>query len=225
MWKLIDYLKQRWIIKLSVIYLRYLIGFAFVFASIVKIKGERFTSIPATEPVGYFFEAMYQSGFYWNFLGWAQFISGALLMSQRFSTIGAIVFFPVILNVCLITNSIDFGSGTPMITTLMLLGTMFLLLWDYKKWIILFYYDHHIKLDLTNQPKDRFMTDPVWTVAGVTFVLLTVAVQINKPSRAFILGWLIVMVLVGLVAMTAGLMRYFKRNAKGMIGEKIGQMQ
>lgn len=225
MWKLIDKLKQRWIIKLFVIYLRYLIGFAFVFASIVKIKGERFTSIPATEPVGYFFEALYQSGFYWNFLGWAQFISGALLMSQRFSTIGAFVFFPVILNVCLITNSIDFGSGTPAITTLMLMGTTSLLLWDYKKWIILFYYDHHIKLDLTNQPKDRLMTDPVWTITGVTFVLLTVAVQINKPSRALILGWLIVMVLVGLVAMTVGLMRYFKRNAKGMISDKIDQMQ
>jgi hypothetical protein len=225
MWKLIDYLKQRWIIKLFVIYLRYLIGFAFVFASIVKIKGERFTSIPASEPVGYFFEAMYQSGFYWNFLGWAQFISGALLMSQRFSTIGAMVFFPVILNVCLITNSIDFGSGTPVITTLMLAGTMFLLLWDYKKWIILFYYDHHIKLDLTQHPKDRFMTDPVWTVAGITFVLLTVAVQINKPSRALILGWLVAMVLVGLVAMAAGLIRYFKRNANGMIDEKIDQMQ
>jgi hypothetical protein len=215
MWKLIDNLKQRWIIKLFVIYLRYLIGFAFVFASIVKIKGERFTSIPATEPVGYFFEAMYQSGFYWNFLGWAQFVSGALLMSQRFSTIGAFVFFPVILNVCLITNSIDFGSGTPVITTLMLLGTLFLLLWDYKKWIILFYQDHHIKLDLTQQPKDRFMTDPVWTAAGGTFVLLTVAVQINKPNQTLIIAWLGAMLLVGIIALVAGLIRYRKRNADG----------
>jgi len=214
MWKLIDYLKQRWIIKLFVIYLRYLIGFAFVFASIVKIKGERFTSIPTTEPVGYFFEALYQSGFYWNFLGWAQFISGALLMSQRFSTIGAMIFLPVILNVCLITNSIDFGSGTPVITTLMLLGTTFLLLWDYKKWTILFYYDHHIKLDLTHEPEDRLMTDPVWTITGVTFILLTVIVQINTPSRALILGWLVAMLLVGIGAMAAGLMRYRKIRQK-----------
>ena len=222
MWKLIDYLKQRWIIKLFVIYLRYLIGFAFVFASIVKIKGERFTSIPATEPVGYFFEALYQSGFYWNFLGWAQFISGALLMSQRFSTIGAFVFFPVILNVCLITNSIDFGSGTPVITTLMLLGTTFLLLWDYKKWTILFYYDHHIKLDLTHEPEDRLMTDPVWTITGVTFVLLTVAVQINTPSRTLIFGWLVAMLLVGLGAMAAGLIRYRKRR-QSIVEENIDQ--
>jgi apolipoprotein N-acyltransferase len=133
MWKMIDYLKRFLIVKLFVIYLRYLIGFAFIFASIIKIKGERFTSIPPTEPVGHFFEAMYRSGFYWNFLGWAQLIAGSLLMSQRFSTIGALVFFPIILNVCLITISIDFGSGTPVITTLMLLGTVFLILLGLQK--------------------------------------------------------------------------------------------
>jgi hypothetical protein len=72
--KLIDTLKKLLFFKLTVIYARYLIGFAFVFASIVKIKSMRFTSIPPTEPVGYFFEAMYQTGFYWNFLGWGQFM-------------------------------------------------------------------------------------------------------------------------------------------------------
>ncbi len=212
MWKIIDYLKEFLIIKLFVIYLRYIIGFAFIFASIIKIKGERFTSIPASEPVGYFFEAMYQTGFYWNFLGWAQFITGSLLMSQRFSTLGALTFFPIILNVCLITNSIDFGSGTPLITTLMLLGTTFLIIWDYKKWTLLFKQDHQIKLDLTNQPKDKLMTDPIWTIAGVLFILLTVAVQLNNPKQSMIIAWLISMLFVGIVAFVLGLTRY--RRAK-----------
>jgi hypothetical protein len=83
----LDYLKRLLLVKLFVISLDYLTGFAFVFAPIVKIRGESLTSIPTTEPVGYFFEAMYQSGFYWNFMGRAQLISGALLMSQRFSTL------------------------------------------------------------------------------------------------------------------------------------------
>lgn len=210
MFKLIDSLKQYLIVKLFVIYLRYLIGFAFVFASIVKIKGERFTLIPPTEPVGYFFEAMYQSGFYWNFLGWSQLISGALLMSQRFSSLGALVFFPVILNVCLITHSVNFGSGTPVVTTLMLLGTAFLILWEYKKWVILFYQDHRIKLDLTQEPVDKFMTDPVWTVAGVAFVLLTIAVQIKKPSELLMLGWVVLMLVIGLAAFGVALLRRSK---------------
>lgn len=212
MWKLIDTIKQFLIVKLFVIYLRYIIGFAFVFASIVKIKGERFTSIPSTEPVGYFFEAMYQSGYYWNFLGWAQLISGSLLMSQRFSTIGALTFLPVILNVCIITNSVNFGSGTPIITTLMLLGTLFLVLWDYKKWIILFQEDHKIKLDLTNQPEDKFMTDPIWTVTGVTFIILTVGVQIVKPTQGIVLIWLTAMLVIGLIAFVIGLIRNQNRK-------------
>lgn len=175
MFKLIDKLKTFTFFKLTTIYLRYLIGFAFVFASIVKIKGERFTTLPTDTPVGYFFEAMYQSGFYWKFLGWSQLIAGVLMMTQRFSTIGALIFFPIILNITLITHSVNFGTGTPTVTTLMLLGTVYLLLWDYGKWIILFKQDHHIKLDLTQFPEDRFMTHKAWVLAGVAFVVLTIA--------------------------------------------------
>lgn len=211
MFSLIDYLKRQLIVKLFVIYLRYLIGFAFVFASIVKIRGERFTSIPPTEPVGYFFEAMYQSGFYWNFLGWAQLISGALLMSQRFSTIGAFAFFPVILNVCLITHSVNFGTGTPTITTLMLLGTIFLLLWDYKKWVILFQRDHTIHLDLTKEPEDKLMNDNIWTLAGVLFVTLTITVQWMGGDQTLFLYWIGVMLAVGIICFVIGLLRHRRR--------------
>lgn len=211
MFNLIDYLKRQLLVKLFVIYLRYLIGFAFVFASIVKIRGERFTRIPPTEPVGYFFEAMYQSGFYWNFLGWAQLISGALLMSQRFSTIGAFAFFPVILNVCLITHSVDFGSGTPTVTTLMLLGTIFLLLWDYKKWVILFQRDHTIHLDLTKEPEDRLMNDNIWTLAGVLFVALTIAVQWIGGNQTVFIFWIIAMLGIGVSCFVVGLLRHRRR--------------
>lgn len=214
MFSLIDYLKRQLLVKLFVIYLRYLIGFAFVFASIVKIRGERFTRIPPTEPVGYFFEAMYQSGFYWNFLGWAQLISGALLVSQRFSTIGAFAFFPVILNVCLITHSVNFGSGTPLITTLMLLGTIFLLLWDYKKWFILFQRDHTIYLDLTKEPEDKLMNDNIWTLAGVLFVLLTVAVQLVGANQTTILIWIVTMLGVGAGCFVVGLIRHRRRKGE-----------
>jgi len=108
MFRLIDKLKTFTFFKLTTIYLRYLIGFAFVFASVVKIKGERFTTLPTDTPVGYFFEAMYQTGFYWKFLGWSQLIAGAILMTQRYATVGAMMFFPIILNVTLITHSVNF---------------------------------------------------------------------------------------------------------------------
>lgn len=205
--KFIDTLKKLVLFKLAVIYLRYLIGFAFVFASIVKIKSMRFTSIPPTEPVGYFFEAMYQTGFYWNFLGWGQFISGALLMTQRFATVGAMMFLPIIVNVVVITHAIDFGTGTPVITTLMLLATIFLILWDYKKWIILFRQDHHIKLDLTTEPEDRFMTDPTWIITGVIFIVLTILPWVFNAHSLF-LAWVIAMLVVGITALVIQLRKH-----------------
>lgn len=36
---IIDWLKKQFLVRLFVIYLRYLTGFAFVFVSIIKIKG------------------------------------------------------------------------------------------------------------------------------------------------------------------------------------------
>ncbi len=53
------------LLQLAVIYTRYLVGGAFVFASLIKIKGHRFTqmdgSVAGHNP-GCFFEMMYQSG-------------------------------------------------------------------------------------------------------------------------------------------------------------------
>lgn len=202
MFKLIDKLKTVTFFKLATIYLRYLIGFAFVFASIVKIKGERFTTLPTDTSVGYFFEAMYQSGFYWQFLGWSQFIAGVLMMTQRFATIGAIIFFPIILNITLITHSVNFGSGTPTVTTLMLLGTAYLLLWDYRKWIILFHQDHRIKLNLTTEPEDWFMNDRVWIIAGIVFVALTITPNFYSLQRNTYLPfiWVASLLLTGIIA-------------------------
>jgi hypothetical protein len=210
--KMLEAVKKRLFFKVSVIYLRYLIGFAFVFASIVKIRGQRFTSIPSTEPVGYFFEAMYQTGFYWNFLGWAQFIAGALLMTQRFATIGALVFLPVIMNVWMITHSINFGMGTPVITTLMLLGTIILVTWDYRKWAILFHRDHLINLDLTKEPEDTFMTDPVWAITGIIFILLTILPWILSFKLFF--AWIALMLAVGIAALIFVMIRWRKKLTK-----------
>lgn len=206
----IDRLKKILFFKLAVIYGRYLIGFAFVFASIVKIRGERFTSISPDQPIGYFFEAMYQTGYYWNFLGWSQFISGALMMTQRFATVGTMLFLPIIVNVFMITHAINFGSGTPLITTLMLLGAIALLFWDYKKWLILFQRDHKIKLDLTAEPEDTFLNHPIWTVTGIVFVLLTTVPWLTNYKNFFY--WMITMLIVGLVPLVVMLLKLRKNS-------------
>jgi len=128
--------KQKWWLQLAVIYTRYLIGGAFVFASLVKIKGQRFTTIPgAGSPFHspeHFFETLYQSGLYWQFLGLGQLVAGLLLMTQRYALLGALLFLPIIANVYVITISYDFGY-TSVITGAMLLATLGLLVWDWNR--------------------------------------------------------------------------------------------
>jgi hypothetical protein len=212
---IIDTIRSYIFFKLLTIYLRYLIGFAFVFASVVKIQGKRFTSIPPTEPIGYFFEAMYQTGYYWNFLGWCQFIAGALLVTQRFATIGAFVFLPIILNVFMITHSIDFGLGTPLITTLMLLGTVYLLMWDYRKWVILFYKDQHVYVDLRAEPKDNFTEDPLWAITGILFVVFSTIPWIFNWE--YFSAWVILMITTGVAALVLVFIRH-RTGRRGLAG-------
>jgi len=114
------------------VFTRVLLAIGFTPSGLKKVFGMRFTQIGIDNPVGFFFEAMYQSGFYWNFLGWSQIIAAVLLLIPKTATLGAILYFPIILNIFLITVSMSF-TGTPIITGLMLLACIYLLVWDYKK--------------------------------------------------------------------------------------------
>jgi uncharacterized membrane protein YphA (DoxX/SURF4 family) len=111
---------------------RILLAVAFIPTGLVKLLGERFTAISVDDPIGLFFEAMYQSGAYWNFLGAAQVFAGILLLIPRTATLGALLFFPIVLNIFVITVSLHF-RGTPFITGLMLLASTYLLCWDYDR--------------------------------------------------------------------------------------------
>lgn len=130
--QLLNPFKQRCAPHICIILLRYLIGFAFIPSGLTKLAGQRFTRLSTDNPVGAYFEAMYQTGWYWNFLGAAQLVAAFLLMTQRYATLGAVLFFTIIVNIWAITVSIGF-SGTWIITTLMLLATLLLLLWDWEK--------------------------------------------------------------------------------------------
>lgn len=111
---------------------RILLALAFIPTGTVKLLGQRFTLMSPDTAIGGFFEAMYQTGFYWNFLGLAQVIAGVLLLVPWTATLGAVVTFPLVLNIFLITLSVGF-RGTPLITGGMLLAATFLVCWDYHR--------------------------------------------------------------------------------------------
>jgi len=112
---------------------RILLAVAFIPTGTVKLMGERFTSIGVNTSVGAFFEAMYQTGGYWRFLGLSQVLAGALLLISATSFYGAVLFLPILVNVVVITIALEF-TGTPMIAELMLLANLWLLAWDWPRW-------------------------------------------------------------------------------------------
>lgn len=123
--------RNRWLARLAVL-TRVLLALGFTPSGWTKLVGNRFTTISPETPIGYFFEALYQTGFYWRFIGAAQLAAAVLLLIPRTATLGAVVYFPLILNIFLITVSLHF-RGTPVITGLMLLGSVFLLCWDWDR--------------------------------------------------------------------------------------------
>ena len=111
---------------------RVLLAVGFIPTGMVKLLGRRFTTMSPESDIGGFFETLYRSGPYWRFLGLAQVLAGLLVLSRTTATLGALAFFAIMLNVFFITISYDF-RGTPVVTGLMLLATVYLLLWDYQR--------------------------------------------------------------------------------------------
>ncbi len=185
-------LKSFFLAQIFIIYTRYLIGGAFVFSSIIKIKGKRFTTYSQEDaPLGsamHFFEVLYQTGGYWQFIGWAQVLAGFLLMTQRYAKLGAVINFPILLNVFVITISMDFG-GTPLITGLMLAANLMLLIWHWGELKSL------INLPYTPEPKDQEENKPLWAITGVLLFSFTAGyrliIDFYNPFFWFGLGFLI----------------------------------
>lgn len=124
--------KKNRLLKIFTVFTRILLALAFLPSGLTKVLGNRFTVLGIEDPVGFFFEALYRTGFYWRFLGICQLTVALLLVIPRTATLGALAYFPLILNIFVITVSMGF-TGTPLITGLMLLASIYLLCWDYDK--------------------------------------------------------------------------------------------
>ena len=112
---------------------RILLFLGFLPSGFKKIINQPFTILPPEAGgVGYFFDALYQAGWYYQFLGCAQVVAGVLLLIPRTSAIGTLIYFPIILNIWAITVSMHF-KGTWVITSLMLLACTYLLCWEYDR--------------------------------------------------------------------------------------------
>ncbi len=201
-------LKEKLWSQTFIIYTRYVIGSAFVFASLVKISGNRFTSesgaANAIDSSWHFFETMYASGLYWKFIGWAQLLSGFLLMTQRFSKLGALFNLPIIGNVFVITLSYYFAY-TPVITGLMLLANLLLILWEWNELRVIF------NLPFEPSNPNRMERDWFWGFLGIVLFALVIFCKIYLTGQT-IPFWFLSFPLVGFLGLLMGIQREKKRR-------------
>ncbi|HEV8582250.1 MAG TPA: DoxX family protein [Thermoanaerobaculia bacterium] len=113
------------------VFCRVALALGFVPSGIVKVMGERFTALPSNHPLGHYFDALQLTGFYYTFIGVSQLAAALLLLIPRTTLLGAILYLPIILNICVLTYATRF-EGTR-IATLMLLANLYLLWWDYAR--------------------------------------------------------------------------------------------
>jgi uncharacterized membrane protein YphA (DoxX/SURF4 family) len=122
---------DKWL-KGFAVFCRIALAASFLPSGIVKIRGERFAEgLPSNNPLGHYFDALYLTGYYYNFIGVAQIIIAILLLIPRTSLLGALMYFPIIVNICVLTYATRF-DGTRLVT-MMVLACLFLLIWDYDR--------------------------------------------------------------------------------------------
>jgi hypothetical protein len=116
------------------IFCRLALALGFIPAAIVKLIDERFASgLHANHPMGHYLEALHLTGYYYTFIGVVQLLAAIFLLISRTVTVGAFLYFPVILNITVLTYATRF-DGSLFTAPLMTLANLYLLGWNYEKW-------------------------------------------------------------------------------------------
>lgn len=164
--------KSKWLHYFSV-FCRFALAAGFIPSGMQKVLGERFTTLAINHPMGNFLEAFHHTGYYYPFVGFMQVTSAILLLIPRTVTLGALIYFPIILNICILSLAVRF-NGSQITSPLMLCAVLFLLCWDYHKFKNIFPFNHSIakaKLPEKNELSNKF---PFAFFAGVLVVILAV---------------------------------------------------
>jgi uncharacterized membrane protein YphA (DoxX/SURF4 family) len=132
--------ENKWLRQFA-IFLRIGLAWGFLTSGTVKILGERFTVLTIKHPMGHYLDAVYRTGFYYNFVGITQVIASILLLIPRTTTLGAFLYFPIILNIWMVSLSVRF-EGSMVSSTLMVMANLYLILWDYHKWKMIMPFNH-----------------------------------------------------------------------------------
>ncbi|GGH06816.1 DoxX family protein [Mucilaginibacter phyllosphaerae] len=180
----LDQLHQR--VKAN-IWLRYFavfnrVGLAagFLPSGFVKIMGERFTSLSVNHPMGHYLEALHLTGYYYTFIGVIQVIAAILLLIPRTATLGAVLYFPVILNICILSIAVRF-EGSLITSPLMVLANLYLLCWDYDRLKLILPFKHTgAPTGISQQPIIRSTRFPIAFFSGVAAAVVVLVLLLTN---------------------------------------------
>ncbi|MCQ0111212.1 DoxX family protein [Zhouia amylolytica] len=161
---------NRWYWLFS-IFCRVSLAFAFIAAGMVKIVDERFASgLSVVHPMGAYLEALHHTGYYDTFIGVVQVLAAVLLLIPRTVALGALLYFPIILNIWVLSYAVRF-DGSFVTSPLMVLANLFLLVWNYDRLKYLLPFKQFSGIGMFEKPKKYSLKFP-WMFFAV--VLMTV---------------------------------------------------
>ena len=168
------YAKQNKWYRWFTVFCRITLALGFIPSGLVKLAGDRFTALPGNHPLGHYFDALHQTGFYYTSIGIGQLLAALLLLIPRTALLGALLYFPIILNICILTYATRF-EGTR-ITTFMVLGSLWLLVWHYDRLKHLFRSSAVSNAVEKNPSNSKFP----WLFFGGVILTLAFVVVINQ---------------------------------------------
>ncbi len=155
------------------IFCRIALAAGFIPSGMQKVLGERFTVLAVNHPMGNFLEAFHHTGYYYTFVGIMQVLAAILLLIPRTITVGAFIYLPIILNICILSLAVRF-DGSQITSPLMLLAVLYLLCWDYHKFKNIFPFNHTVSRAQLPPKEKRTRKFPIKFFIGVFAVVVSV---------------------------------------------------
>ncbi|MFA0965031.1 DoxX family protein [Roseivirga sp. BDSF3-8] len=161
---------NRWF-YLFAIFCRVTIAMGFIPSGLVKIFGERFTDLSVNHPMGNYLQAVYDTGYYYTFIGIVQVVAAILLLIPRTALLGAVIYFPVILNIFFLTISTRFDGSMPT-APLMVMANLYLFCWYYHRLKFILPYATYSAYEAMPGWKELRKKFPVAFFAGVFLAII-----------------------------------------------------
>lgn len=127
-----SYIRQNKWYFFFTIFTRLVLAAGFLPSGWVKVTGERFTALSSQHPLGAYLDAFYATGYYYTFVGVIQVLAAILLLIPRTALLGAMIYLPIIVNICVLSFAVRF-DGSLFTSPLMVLACLYLFFWDYHK--------------------------------------------------------------------------------------------